>query len=100
MLIVQIIFKQTQIVNYLSSVCVIWVIWMFLEMNITFFFECVKPDIVTLCQQCIPRYYLQSPSMFKLIQLLKSSDDVDLIIGKRISISLKNANCIVALHCI
>ena len=24
-----------------------------------FFFECVKPDIVTLRQQCIPRYYLQ-----------------------------------------
>ena len=46
-----------------------------------FFFECVKPDIVTLRQQCIPRYYLQGPSMFKLIQLLKSSDDVK--IGKR-----------------
>ena len=48
-----------------------------------FFFEFVKPDIVTLRQQCIPRYYLQSPSMFKLIQLLKSSDDMK--IGKRIS---------------
>ena len=27
------------------------------------FFECANPDIVTLCQQCIPRYYLQNPSM-------------------------------------
>ena len=52
-----------------------------------FFFECVKPDIVTLRQQCIPRYYLQSPSMFKLIQLLKSSDDVK--IGKRISMFIQ-----------
>ena len=33
-----------------------------------FFVECVKPDIVTLRQQCIPRYYLQSPCMFKFIQ--------------------------------
>ena len=52
-----------------------------------FFFECVKPDIVSLRQQCIPRYYLQSPSMFKLIQLLKSSDDVK--IGKRISMFIQ-----------
>ena len=51
------------------------------------FFECVKPDIVTLHQQCIQRYYLQSPSMFKLIQLLKSSDDVK--IGKRISMFIQ-----------
>ena len=51
------------------------------------FFECVNPDIVTLRQQCIPRYYLQNPSMFKLIQLLKSSDDVK--IGKRISMFIK-----------
>ena len=42
---------------------------------------------VTLRQQCIPRYYLQSPSMFKLIQLLKSSDDVK--IGKRISMFIQ-----------
>ena len=52
-----------------------------------FFFECVKSDIVTLRQQCIPRYYLESPSMFKLIQLLKSSDDVK--IGKRISMFIQ-----------
>ena len=51
------------------------------------FFECANPDIVTLRQQCIPRYYLQNPSMFKLIQLLKSSDDVK--IGKRISMFIK-----------
>ena len=52
-----------------------------------FFFECVKPDIVTLRQQCIPRYHLKSSSMFKLIQLLKSNADVKL--GKRISMSVK-----------
>ena len=28
-----------------------------------FFFECVKPDIVTLGQQCIPRYYLRSTNI-------------------------------------
>ena len=54
-----------------------------------FFFECAKPDIVTLRQQYIPRHYLQSPIMFNLIQLLKSSDDVN--IGKRISMFIKNA---------
>ena len=51
------------------------------------FFECANPDIVILRQQCIPRYYLQNPSMFKLIQLLKSSDDVK--IEKRISMFIK-----------
>ena len=41
------------------------------------FFECVKPDIVTLRQWCIPEYYLQSPNMFELImKLIKSSDSV------------------------
>ena len=71
------------------------------------FFECVNPDIVTLRQQCIPRYYLQNPSMFKLIQLLKSSDDVK--IGKRISMFIKNVKlrnltilyvCITCITCI
>ena len=71
-----------------------------------FLCEYIKPDVMTLREQCIPRYYLQNPNMFKLIQcayiyrstvsssfnicyiqLLKSSEDAKL--GKRISVFIK-----------
>ena len=50
-------------------------------------FQCIKPDIVTLRQQCIPRHHLHRPSMFKFVQLLQSTDDVK--VGKRISMFIK-----------
>ena len=71
-----------------------------------FLCEYIKLDIMTLRQQCIPRYNLQNPSVFKLIQctyvyhsavssgfnicdiqLLKSSEDAK--VGKRISMFIK-----------
>ena len=73
-----------------------------------FLCEYIKPDIMILREQCIPRYYLQNPDMFKLIQcayvyrsavsssfnicyiqLLKSSEDAKL--GKRISAFIKKS---------
>ena len=50
-------------------------------------FECIKPDIVTFRQQYIPRHYLHRSSMFKLVQLLQSTDDAK--IGKRVSMFIQ-----------
>ena len=43
--------------------------------------KCIKPDIMTLQQRFIPRYYTyKNPSMLEFIKLLKSADYIK--IGK------------------
>ena len=56
------------------------------------FFECTKPEIVSLRKRFIPRHYSQQPSMFKFVKLLRSVDDIK--VGSRISSFIRHSKIV------
>ena len=56
------------------------------------FFECTKPEIVSLRKRFIPLHYSQQPSMFKFVKLLRSVDDIK--IGNRICSFIRHSKIV------
>ena len=56
------------------------------------FFECTKPEIVSLRKRFIPLHYSQQPSMFKFVKLLRSADDIK--VGNRISSFIRHSKIV------
>ena len=56
------------------------------------FFECTKPEIVSLRKHFIPLHYSQQPSMFKFVKLLRSVDDIK--VGNRISLFIRHSKIV------
>ena len=56
------------------------------------FFECTKPEIVSLRKRFIPRHYSQQPSMFEFVKLLRSVDDIK--VGNHISSFIRHSKIV------
>ena len=56
------------------------------------FFECTKPEIVSLHKRFIPLHYSQQPSMFNFVKLLRSADDIK--VGNRISSFIRHSKIV------
>ena len=56
------------------------------------FFECTKPEIVSLRKRFIPLHSSQQPNMFKFVKLLRSVDDIK--VGNRISSFIRHSKIV------